>query len=50
VARACATISIAIAIPCHRVVRADGDAGGYRWGTERKRALLKREQDALVGD
>jgi AraC family transcriptional regulator, regulatory protein of adaptative response / methylated-DNA-[protein]-cysteine methyltransferase len=50
VARACATNDVAVAIPCHRVVRADGDEGGYRWGIERKRALLERERDALTGD
>jgi O-6-methylguanine DNA methyltransferase len=43
VARACAANPIALAIPCHRVVRADGDLAGYRWGTERKRELLRRE-------
>jgi AraC family transcriptional regulator, regulatory protein of adaptative response / methylated-DNA-[protein]-cysteine methyltransferase len=43
VARACATNPVAIAIPCHRVVRSDGDLGGYRWGTERKKALLEME-------
>jgi AraC family transcriptional regulator of adaptative response/methylated-DNA-[protein]-cysteine methyltransferase len=43
VARACATNPVALAIPCHRVVAADGNAGGYRWGAERKRELLKRE-------
>ncbi len=43
VARACATNPTAVAIPCHRVVREDGGLGGYRWGLERKRALLKRE-------
>ena len=43
VARACATNPVAIAIPCHRVVRADGGLGGYRWGSERKRRLLERE-------
>lgn len=48
VARACATNPIAVAIPCHRVVRRDGTAGGYRWGAERKRILLERET-ALVG-
>jgi AraC family transcriptional regulator of adaptative response/methylated-DNA-[protein]-cysteine methyltransferase len=43
VARACATNPVALVIPCHRVVREDGDLGGYRWGRERKRALLQRE-------
>jgi len=43
VARACATNPAAIVIPCHRVVGSDGRAGGYRWGRERKRALLQRE-------
>jgi AraC family transcriptional regulator of adaptative response/methylated-DNA-[protein]-cysteine methyltransferase len=43
VARACAANSLAVAIPCHRVVRADGGLGGYRWGIGRKRQLLDRE-------
>jgi AraC family transcriptional regulator of adaptative response/methylated-DNA-[protein]-cysteine methyltransferase len=46
VAHACASNAIAIAIPCHRVVRADGALAGYRWGVARRRALLEREQDA----
>ncbi|MDA8049945.1 MAG: bifunctional DNA-binding transcriptional regulator/O6-methylguanine-DNA methyltransferase Ada [Rhodospirillales bacterium] len=43
VAAACAANPVALAIPCHRAVRADGGLAGYRWGIERKRALLARE-------
>jgi AraC family transcriptional regulator of adaptative response/methylated-DNA-[protein]-cysteine methyltransferase len=43
VAQACGANSLAVAIPCHRVVRSNGDLSGYRWGVERKRQLLERE-------
>ncbi len=46
VAQACGANPVAIAIPCHRVVRSDGGLGGYRWGIERKKSLLAREQAA----
>lgn len=44
VARACASNSVALVVPCHRVVRGDGELGGYRWGMERKRELLEMER------
>jgi AraC family transcriptional regulator of adaptative response/methylated-DNA-[protein]-cysteine methyltransferase len=44
VARACASNPVAVAIPCHRVVRENGDPGGYRWGMRRKRNLLALEK------
>ncbi len=47
VARACATNPVPLIVPCHRVVRTDGGLGGYRWGLERKRALLDQEKAAL---
>ncbi|MBT8481028.1 MAG: bifunctional DNA-binding transcriptional regulator/O6-methylguanine-DNA methyltransferase Ada [Myxococcales bacterium] len=47
VAGACAANPVAVIIPCHRVLRSDGELSGYRWGIERKRQLLDRERSAL---
>jgi AraC family transcriptional regulator of adaptative response/methylated-DNA-[protein]-cysteine methyltransferase len=46
VARACASNPVALAVPCHRVVRSDGGLAGYRWGMERKKKLLERERES----
>jgi AraC family transcriptional regulator of adaptative response/methylated-DNA-[protein]-cysteine methyltransferase len=48
VASACAANSLALIIPCHRVIAKNGDMAGYRWGVQRKRVLLEREQSALL--
>ncbi len=45
VARACASNRVALLVPCHRVVRSDGNVSGYRWGIERKRVILKNEKE-----
>lgn len=45
VAQACAANKLAVIIPCHRVISVDGDLSGYRWGIQRKKRLLEREQD-----
>ena len=50
VAQACAGNPVALVIPCHRVVRQSGRLGGYRWGVQRKRALLEREAQAAPAD
>lgn len=47
VARACAANPVALVIPCHRVVREDGELGGYQWGVERKRSLLTKESEDM---
>lgn len=49
-ATACARNRVAVLVPCHRVLRSDGSLGGYRWGLERKRALLDRERAAAATD
>ena len=49
VGEACAANALAVAIPCHRVVRSDGGLAGYRWGIQRKRALLRREGARTAG-
>jgi AraC family transcriptional regulator of adaptative response/methylated-DNA-[protein]-cysteine methyltransferase len=47
VATACASNPVAVVVPCHRVVRSDGELAGYRWGIERKKRLLQQERVAL---
>ena len=48
IGRACGSNRLALIVPCHRIVREDGTLGGWRWGVERKRELLAREQAALA--
>jgi AraC family transcriptional regulator of adaptative response/methylated-DNA-[protein]-cysteine methyltransferase len=48
VGSACGANAVALAVPCHRVVRSDGSLGGYRWGVEKKSALLRAEQERSV--
>jgi len=50
VAGACAANPLAVAVPCHRVVRGDGGLSGYRWGVDRKRRLLAAEAETLFAD
>jgi len=50
IGRACATNPVSVIVPCHRVVRGDGNLAGYRWGIARKRALLEREQRQVEAD
>jgi AraC family transcriptional regulator of adaptative response/methylated-DNA-[protein]-cysteine methyltransferase len=45
IGEACAANTLAVVIPCHRVIRSDGGFAGYRWGVNRKRLLLQREQE-----
>jgi AraC family transcriptional regulator of adaptative response/methylated-DNA-[protein]-cysteine methyltransferase len=47
VARACATNPVSIVVPCHRVIREDGNLAGYRWGLSRKEQLLKQERETV---
>ncbi|HWE53805.1 MAG TPA: methylated-DNA--[protein]-cysteine S-methyltransferase [Bryobacteraceae bacterium] len=49
VASACAANRVALVIPCHRVIRANGDLGGYRWGIDRKQTFLKAERESASG-
>ncbi len=49
VARACASNTMALVIPCHRVIRGNGELGGYRWGLDRKRTILDGERKAVCG-
>jgi AraC family transcriptional regulator of adaptative response/methylated-DNA-[protein]-cysteine methyltransferase len=49
VGNACGNNRLALIVPCHRVVREDGSPGGWRWGVERKRELLAREQKRTAG-